>query len=55
MPIGFIVSGECPPNGVPVQAGFHVDVVADVAVVIVIDEWMMAYRVVKRERCNYEE
>ena len=55
MPIGFIVGRECPPNCVPVQARLDVNIVANVAVIIVVDERMMAYGIVKRERGNREK
>jgi hypothetical protein len=55
MPIGFVVSCERPANSVPMQAGFDVDIVANVTVVVVVDEGMMTHGVIKRESSDYEK
>ena len=50
MPIGLIVGGECPLDRVPVEPVLNVNVLGDIAIVVVIDERMMNRRVVKSER-----
>ena len=55
MPIGLIVGGESPRDRVPSEARLNVEVVRDIAIVVVIDERMMNRRMVKNDGCDHED
>ena len=52
MPIDEFEGGERPLHRVPGQAGLNMSILGYVGVVVVIDEWMVADRVVERNRRN---
>ena len=55
MPIGLIVSGESPRDRVPGEPGLNVEVLGDIAVVVVIDERVMNRRIVKNDGGDHED
>ncbi len=55
MPIGLIVGGESPRYRVPSETCLNVEVVRDIAIVVVIDERMLNRRIVKNDGCDHED
>ena len=55
MPVGLIVGGESPGDRFPAEPCLNVNVLRDVAVVVVIDERMMNRRVVESDGGNDQD
>src|ERR1039458_7633850 len=55
MPIGSIVGGESPRDRIPVKPGLSVDILGDIDVIVVIDEWVLDRRVVKNDGGDYQD
>src|SRR5271169_4848030 len=55
MPIGLIVSGERPLDRVPAEPALNVNVLGYIAIIVIVDEWMMNRRVVKNDGGDYKD
>src|ERR1039457_3902507 len=55
MPVGRVVSGESPLDRIPGEPRLNADVVNNIGVVVVIDEWVMNRRVVENHGGYYQD
>src|ERR1039457_2030397 len=55
MPVGRVVGGESPLDRIPGEPRLNADVVSNIGVVVVIDEWVMNHRVVENHGGDYQD